>query len=535
MIRGSRNNLIAFWLPAILSGLMLTAAFPNIGFSGTAWIALLPLLWVVNRRKPSTAFRAGFIAGLAHYLTLMYWLVYTMHTYGGLPWLLSFPVLFLLASYLALYTAVFSAGVSVLCTTAMRRMFWPPVLWVALEYTRSFLMSGMPWELLGYSQYRRIHLIQIADISGVYGVSFLIVLVNSTLFVCLDFLNTRRLDRQNRIPFSASACALLICIAAFAGTWAYGARQIRTMDQKISVAPVSRVSVIQANVDQSIKWDPAFQRSTTETYITLSKQAKSEHPDLIVWPETATPFYLQQDIGLTAKIRNAVQSTGASFLIGSPSFMQRQDLVEYFNSAYLVSSNGMIREKYDKSHLVPFGEYVPCKKLLPFVDKMVAGIGDFTPGPQGCTLSWESMKLGVQICFEIIFPDLSRKAVKNGAQMLINITNDAWFGKSAAPYQHFSMAVFRAVENKRCLVRSANTGISGLIDPIGRIVTATPIFRKDIATFNVSKLHDRTIYTVYGDGFAIFCLTVAGIAGIWYGVILNFFGRHTRHTNSSDV
>jgi apolipoprotein N-acyltransferase len=181
--------------------------------------------------------------------------------------------------------------------------------------------------------------------------------------------------------------------------------------------------------------------------------------------------------------------------------------VEYYVSAYLISPQGKwIR--YNKSHLVPYGEYVPFKKWVPFLGKMVAHVGDFVPGIKGKTIPWENAKLGIQICYEIIFPDLSRAMVKNGATLLVNITNDAWFGKTSGPYQHFSMTVFRAVENRRALARSANTGISGFIDPAGRILGSTPLLEEAVMTRSLPLLNQKSIYTRFGDVFAWACLAL---------------------------
>jgi apolipoprotein N-acyltransferase len=236
---------------------------------------------------------------------------------------------------------------------------------------------------------------------------------------------------------------------------------------------------------------------------------------LIVWPETATPFYYLDDARLTDIVRKGIQAAGTDFLIGSPSYAVQKDRIDYYNSAYLIGSNGTVAAKYDKVHLVPFGEYIPLKKWLPFLGKMVENVGDFKTGQKGSTVSWRNYDLGIQICFEIIFPGLSRAMVQNKARLLVNLTNDAWFGTTAAPYQHFSMAVFRAIENKRSLIRSANTGISGFVDPAGRIVAATPLFEEAVLTRQVPVIDTATVYTRYGDLFAMGCLLAALLGVAW--------------------
>jgi apolipoprotein N-acyltransferase len=308
---------------------------------------------------------------------------------------------------------------------------------------------------------------------------------------------------------------LLLFLAAVLLFCGYGSRRILYMERMISSAPSIRAGIIQANIDQSRKWDPAFQINTIEKYLALSLSAAKERPQLIVWPETAAPFYYLSETRLSGRIQQGVQRTGTDFLIGSPSFVRRTDGIDYFNSAYIIRSDGATTARYDKARLVPFGEYVPLKKWLPFLGKMVENVGDFKTGEKGSTVSWRDRRLGIQICFEIIFADLSRAMVRNGALLLVNITNDAWFGQTAAPHQHFSMAVFRAVENRRCLVRAANTGISGFIDPTGRIIAATPLFKEVIMVRPVPVVTDKTFYTRYGDVFAQGCLLAVLGAGLW--------------------
>ncbi|MBW1841967.1 MAG: apolipoprotein N-acyltransferase, partial [Deltaproteobacteria bacterium] len=269
------------------------------------------------------------------------------------------------------------------------------------------------------------------------------------------------------------------------------------------------------NIAQSAKWDLEFQIPTIKKYVKLSLSTKTKNPDLVVWPETATPFYFLRNKPLSEMIIQAIHDMDTDFLIGSPSFVQNNQDVEYYNSAYLNGPKGTVYGRYDKAHLVPFGEYIPFHGWLPFLNKIVEGVGDFKPGEKGKTLQWGNNRVGVQICYEIIFPALSRALVINDAGLLINITNDAWYGRSSAPYQHFSMSVFRAVENRRSLVRSANTGISGFIDPVGRVIAATPLFTDAVLTRTVPILNEKSFYTRHGDLFAMVCLVLSLMAGIF--------------------
>ena len=504
---GPLNTGIKNVFTAALSGLLLTGAFPKIGLDWLAWVALVPLLYTLKDQPVGAGFRLGFIAGLVHFLMLLYWLVPVMRTYGYLPAYLSILILLLLAAFLALFVGSFAAALSKLGKKPVWCLVMIPLLWVALEYLRSFIFSGFPWELLGYSQFNRLQLIQISDILGVYGLSALIALVNGAAFITLLYFTKRRwLDEK--ITKRLVTGAVIALILGIALNWSYGHWRLKTIDHLIAISPKTRIAIIQGNIDQAVKWDPAFQIDTVNKYHRLTSSIIKQRPELIVWPESATPFYFLYDIKPTELVFEGIQQTTADYLIGSPSFVQSDDGVRYFNSAYLISPLTKNISKYDKTHLVPFGEYVPLKKWLPFLGKIVAQVGDFRGGLEGKTLSWKNEQIGVQICYEIIFPGLSRAMAKNNASLLINITNDAWFGKTSGPYQHFSMTVFRAVENRRALVRSANTGISGFIDPAGRVLASTPLLQDAALAQSIAFLKIKTVYTRIGDLFAQLCLAV---------------------------
>lgn len=495
---------------AVTSGLLLTGSFPQTGLSWLAWFALTPLLIAAKDLRFKDGFKIGLLTGLVHNLTLFYWLSYTMETYGHLPIYLAIPILFLLSFYLSLYIALFSGALTRITVKPLMLFFMIPAIWVSLEYIRSFLFTGFPWELTAYSQYKSLHVIQVSDILGPYGVSFLLVLSNAAIFIGFLYLTESgwRRKRVSGLHFASSA---LIFLFALTIVWFYGKIRIETTDKIVLASYKARVSVIQGNIGQAEKWDPALQYSATKKYLDLSASVAAEKPELVVWPETAAPFYFLYDTGLTEMVQRSIAETGVNFLIGSPSFVQTKGSIEYYNSAYLVGPDGKVSGKYDKVHLVPFGEYVPLKKWLPFLGKIVEHVGDFCPGKKGATISLNGQSLGVLICYELIFPYLSRAEVKNGAGLLVNITNDAWYGKTSAPYQHFSMAVFRAVENRRALVRAANTGISGFIDPSGRIIASTPIFEDAAMTRTIPILKEITLYTRFGDFFAFICLAAAAI------------------------
>ena len=507
------NEIKTRWLPAALSGLLLTVAFPKLGMSMLAWIAFVPLFFVLRNLDPPKAFRTGLITGMIHYLTLLYWVVITMRTYGYLPWWQCIGLLLLLSAYLGLYPAFFAMLIVRLCRKPWQLVLLAPIGWVALEYVRSFLLTGFPWGIIGYSQFNRLHIIQISDMFGVYGISFLIVLFNAGVVVTFLRLAKGQWHGEDAVQRDLIV-AVIVPVMLVALSLTYANKRIHTMDAQMANASSTRVAVVQGNIDQARKWDPVFQISTTKKYVDLTLSAATHRPDLIVWPETATPFYFGASPKLSRLVTDAVRQTGAYLLTGSPSVQGTVDRRAFYNSAYMVSPDGRATGRYDKVHLVPFGEYVPLKWLLSFVGKMVAQVGDFSSGDKGRTLAWRQAgpPIGVQICFEIIFPGLSRALVKNGAGMLVNLTNDAWFDKSSAAYQHFAMTVFRAVENRRVLVRCANTGISGFIDPVGRIVARSGLFEDAVIQKKVPVLSQTTLYTRMGDVLPLFCLI--GMAGL---------------------
>jgi len=495
---------------ALLSGLLLSVAFPKIGADWIVWFALVPFFLSLRGIGSSgEAFRLGLFAGLVHYLTLVYWLAYTMNTYGNLPYTLSVPILFLFACYLSLFWAAFSVVVHRTCQRPLFLLISASAAWVGLEFVRSVLFTGFPWEMIGQSLYRRPLLIQLCDVTGVYGLSGIIALCNGAIVIGLLW-GLGRTWRGHPVSGRTVVAASLASIAALSACTGYGLWRSDEVLRQVSERPRVKVAVVQGNIDQAVKWDPAHQLSSIEKYLRLSAAARRLTPDLVVWPETATPFYFPAQARLTRKVIKGVRENGTDFLFGSPSYTATGGNERaYFNSAFLVLADGTVADRYDKAHLVPFGEYVPMKKWLPFLGKIVAQVGDFHSGTAGRTLSWEKGAIGVLICYEAIFPELSRAMAANGASILVNITNDAWYGRSSAPFQHFSMSVFRAVENRRSLVLAANTGISGFIDPLGRILETTPLFEDAVIGQSIPLVEHTTFYTRRGDVFAMACVVIS--------------------------
>ena len=345
-------------LLAVLSGLMLTAAFPPAKFEWIVWFALVPLLGSIKDQSPSQAFKLGLYAGLAHYLTLIYWIVVVLGHYGGLNFAASLGTFLLLCFYLALYPALFTT----LCTWfngTRSILIFIAAFWVSLEYLRAHLLTGFPWCLLGHSQYTNIDIIQIADLSGVYGLSFIIVLVNG--FICRLFF--KDYGKAN----GSLKWDILLVVIVIAGTLGYGHYCLLKEQTSNRSRQYLRTAIIQGNIDQSLKWDPAYQTETINTYLSLTRSTYNLRPGLIVWPETSLPFFFQNNREISPWMFSLAEESGASLLFGSPAYERTDGIIRYYNRAYLITPEAQTTQYYDKVHLVPFGEYVPLKKFLFFV------------------------------------------------------------------------------------------------------------------------------------------------------------------------
>ena len=503
---------------AFLSGIMMTAAFPRTGFDFIAWLALVPLILTINQTR--AVFLTGCLTGFIHQMTLVYWLVTAMHVYGSLPYVTSVPLLILLCMYLSIYTGIFCVLLKRLCSKPWH-LILAPFLWVALEYARSLTQFAFPWELLGYSQYLKLPLIQIADVTGVYGISWLIVLFNVAI-VCFLLYTTRQTWNKKVVSIRLVYVFLGSVIFFFVVFLTYGIVKIYGINQTIQASDKQmKVAVIQGNIDQAVKWDEKFRTQTIQKYIIASLSENNRDADLIVWPETAVPIYIQQETTLSKTLKSFIDNQSSAFLIGGLRY-DRSELGQwkFYNSSFLLEPQKTNWQTYDKTHLVPYGEYIPFQVVFPFLKKFVQGVGNFSEGKAIEPLKWDQWAIGSQICYEILFPSISRKLVQKGADVLVNITNDAWYGHSSAPYQHFSMIVFRSVENKRSLARSANTGISGFVNPYGKIISSSEIFTDANLNTNLPVLHNLTFYCQFGDIFAIFCCFVLLIT-----IILNFFKK----------
>lgn len=504
MVRPFRDFILV-----ILSAALLSLPFINARLWVFAWFGFVPLFTVILGGSKAKAFWSAFLTGVFFWSFTIYWLIHV--TLLGLA-----P----LVLYLALYFGIFGLIVSrhkLLLTPYY--LFLVPSVWVILEYVRSYLFTGFPWALLGYSQYLNLPAIQISDITGAWGVSFLVVMVNILLFKVIG--NRLRVTGKGKGVFKKTHGYLLpyiFLITAFG----YGFYRLHLSPATVRLSPM-KISVVQGNIPQELKWDVLARDFILRRYADLTILAAKDNPDLIIWPEAASPCLLGEDPECFNIITDLARKAKTPLLSG---VVTRENEL-FYNSAILISRRGEIVKRYDKVHLVPFGEYIPLKKVLPFLQTIVP-IGDINRGEEFTVFTQSAkeskqdvFRFSVLICFEDLFPEISREFINRGADFLVNITNDAWYKKTAAPYQHLAASVFRAVENRVFLVRSANTGVSGFISPSGKLIYLVRdnknrnIFIEGFSTQDIfTGGRKATFYNLHGEYF-IFLLFIFFIYSIF--------------------
>lgn len=482
-------------------------SFPKFGHPVVAWIALVPLLIAILRRgghssscKPLRSFRFGLATGCGYFAVTLYWIAHVIQTYGGLDLPIALLITGALVAYLALFPAVFALTIAHLGRRSREiALLLSPAVWVATELARTHLATGFPWVLLGYSQTSVLPMAQLASVFGIYGVSALVVSGNAALAYIILVQSRTAMLRAASVGVGVAAVAV------------WGSLRLST-NALTSEGSAMRIAIVQGNIRQEHKWDPTRAETILETYLAMTRAAAQESARLVIWPESATSFYFEEDVVNANRVRGLVRETKVTLLFGSDQ-IEEGESPSYYNSAFVLDADGHTAGIYRKMHLVPFGEYVPLKRLLFFVEPLVQSAGDFSPGEAMVTLPVHGFSVSTAICFEIVYPDLIRQSIRAGAQLLTTITNDAWFGDSAAPYQHFTQAAMRAIEQGRYLVRSANTGISGIIDPYGRIIRQSSVFEPAVLVGDVRLLSGVTVYGRTGDLFAYACtlLTIAAI------------------------
>lgn len=485
---------------SVLSAACLILAFPQTDWGGLAWIALVPLMGVLDGKKPRAAFGWGYFCGILFFAGTLYWFIHVT-VLGAV----------LLILYLSLYIGLFGLGYNFFRNhPPLIKLFVLPGVWTALEFIRAHLFTGFGWAGLGYSQYKNLPLIQIADVAGVFGVSFLVVMVNVFWKETFPlFFHSGGAYRKGRFYAALMTCILLSILG-------YGMFRLKTVETADAASAAAgemvSVAVIQADIPQEMKWfDPAWP-DILKRYMILTRAAVKEKPDLIIWPETSYPGILWEDTELWEELKDFVRRQKVPLLVGAVT----KEAGDYYNSAILLSGQGEAVRQYRKIHLVPFGEYIPLRRLFPFLSRIVP-IADFTPGKEFTLFPFSGAAgaalnhFSVLICFEDTVSGLGSKFSKNGAGLFINITNDAWFADTKAPFLHLQSSVFRAVENRRGLVRAANTGVSGFIDASGRLIKAVKDARgkmtyvEGYAAAPVSFRREETFYAKFGDIFTFGC------------------------------
>jgi apolipoprotein N-acyltransferase len=502
-------------LLASASGLALAASFPSLNLDLLAWVAFVPLFWVIEDQPYVRVFLYAWLQGSVFAVVSLGWLIHFFRDFAGVGFVAAGACLLSLALVLSLYGAVaIVAGVRLSRSFGIPLFLAIPPVWVAAEWIRTYWpLGGMPLNLLGDAAQGRIAVIQLAELTGIYGISALIMFVNCALY---EAFRRGRSVRQKR-------WILLGTVVSMAGVLVFGTIRINAIERSKAEGRL-RVAAVQGDISQHHKWDPAYLAPSFKIYTDASEAVLSSHPQLIIWPESAATFIFETNdfypSGMEtqrtyrSRLLQLAHKIDTPILFGAPALdFDRQLTLR--NRAYLVKADGQVGDYYDKVRLVPVGEYVPLHVLLGrFMHRLVETPGniDFTSGNRQTIFHVDGTDLGVLICYESIFPDLSRKAVEAGANVLVNMTNDAAFGDTAAPHQLLAMAVFRAVENGVPLVRVGNSGISAVITPAGRVTAKTTLFTRATEVEDVPWLRSRTFYTSVGDLFAELCFALSVIA-----------------------
>jgi apolipoprotein N-acyltransferase len=476
------------------------------------WLSPALLILGVNGQSPRAAARAAFVAGTLSQSAIVHWIYVVSVTYGHAAPPMGVIGVLGIGAHTGLFTALFALGWTLLGRRGMASPWAAALLWTVLEYARSAGPLGFPWAVIGYTQHANPTLLALATYTGVYGMSFTVVLVGATLAaITRDLRAARRLSMSSRIALIGAAA---IASAGFT---------LRSAPEQ--GAETIRVAVLQGNIDQGAKWNPEWAERTLAAYEDLSRRAAEAGAELVVFPETAVPGALNSDPALRDRMARA-------YVVGSVAVERRPDRrgLGYFDSAFVIQPDGNFGARYDKSQLVPFGEFVPFRDLLrPFFEAIARGMATERvsrgAGPRAIsiaapTASASGVTAGVPICYELLFPDLTRRFVSDGAVLLLAITNDAWYGRTGAPYQFLAMTAVRSAENGVWTARAANTGVSAIIDSGGRVRSRTRIFERDLLVgdlpLRASPL-GGTFYARHGDIFvygcwvAIAALAVAGV------------------------
>jgi apolipoprotein N-acyltransferase len=494
------------FLAAAASGLLLALIFPPFSLDVIGWVAFVPLFSALETCQRTVRGAVyGALTGVIFFGLDMRWIYGTLVAHGHFSPPLAAVIYIGLTLFLSLYGATFGFLIVWFRNRRMRLVIMAPFVWTGLELARSLLFTGFPWDLVGYSQAQRLTMVQVADLTGIYGISCLLVMVNAALWEV-----TRGFVFRDRIQWRMVGFTGLLLM----GVLIYGSIRLGAFSPDTAAQSQCTMGVLQGNIPQELKWAPEVRQSTFATYEALGRKAVDQGASLLIWPETSAPVLFGGN-DLEWKMSEEIsKALGVPMLVGAPTVETVDGEVSYYNSAFLVDGR-VLRFRYDKIHLVPFGEYMPLAWLLPLGPGIAARDADYSAGHSMTVMRHaDCPPFSVLICYEAIFPELAREAVHQGARLLVNITNDGWFGDSAAPYQHLAMSGFRAIENRVWLLRAANTGVSAAFDPAGRLVRHIPLNQPGFFTVSVPPGHPGSVYSRFGDVFAWGCIVVSVLGGL---------------------
>lgn len=481
-----------FIYPTVINGYLV----PDFGWM--AWVALVPLLICQQRLSAGKFFWLAFFGALLGYLGALYWMIPAMNSFGGLRDVEAFGVLLLIAIILAFYLAL----ALYLPVIIHKRLGLPlfilnAVFVVASDYLRTYVpVGGFPWPMLAYSQGNYLEFFQWVDLFGVSGLNCMLILVNGLLAEI--FSPTHKERRKDLLLNRSLILVLLVSVSVLLSIY----RSNRIDEWEVGTGGAT-VALLQGNVSQDLKWNPNLARAHIRLYSRLSEQSLASGADLVIWPETSYPYsFILNDLPSRWLIEK--DSLRIPALVGAVS-QNELGLVDepiIYNSAFLMNGQSRVLDVYHKQHLVPFGEYIPMKEWLTFAKRFTVAVGDFSPGNQANVLTLNEMKMGVLMCYEDIFPDIARMFVNHGANVLINMTNDAWYGDTSAQYQHLVYSQLRALENRRYLLRATNTGITAFINHHGQVLATLKPFEEGLLLRNAPLITKKTFYSEYGDFMA---------------------------------
>ena len=503
----NRRGPAALFLTGALFVLSYALGTPGYDVPGLPFVCLAPLLALAGSAGSvrQAAWR-GWVGGTAGSVPLYYWIAYTLAVQGKLGWGLGVLAAFLVSAYVGAYFSVAAAAARRLEDRFGERGLWLfPAVWIALEMARSHLFTGFPWMLLGYSVAGSATLRQAADLAGVPGLSFLLALSGVSVYLAVK--------RIFEGSLAAAAIRLTPAAAAILFLALYGRFEPAIPAGSAGGVDEVKVAIAQGGIDQSVKWDPGNQWGTLEIYRELTRTARDAGAQVVVWPETAAPFFYGWEARLSRRLGAIVAEGGIPVVFGAPWFDPASG-GKYYNSVFHMDGRGVVLGRYDKRHLVPFGEYIPLREVLFFLQKLTVGVEDFSSGTAPALFRVDGRPVAASVCYEALFPGLFREGVRGGAEWFVNVTNDAWFGDTVAPVQHLAMARMRCVEFRRPMVRAANSGISAVIDAGGGVVASLGLFRRGVPAATIRPATGETFYAKTGEIFGISCIIITVFAFI---------------------